>query len=70
MIVLKVEDYCHNCPEFEPDVSKDEQELVEFDMMNRCEKRHVLCDTTVTCHHRYRCAAIYEHAAKQVKKED
>ena len=70
MITLKVEDYCHNCPEFEPDVDKNEHELVDYNCMTRVEKRIVHCTTTVTCQHRHRCAAIYEHAAKQVKKED
>ena len=69
MITLKVEDYCHNCPEFEPDVDKDTQEMVEYNMANRSERRQVFCTTTVTCQHRHRCAAIYEHAAKQVKEK-
>ena len=67
MITLKVEEYCHNCPEFEPDVDKDEQEMISYDMSMRQENRTIYCTTTVTCQHRYKCAAIYEHASKTRK---
>ena len=69
MIKLVVDEYCHECPEFEPDVNKDKEELVEFDFMARVEKRTMFCNTTVTCQHRDRCAAIYKHAAEQVKEK-
>ena len=64
MITLKVEEYCHNCPEFEPDVDKDKEEMIEYNMMSRSEVREVFCTTTVTCQHHHRCAAIYKNAAE------
>ena len=71
MITLKVEEYCHNCPEFEPDVDKNEVEYFESDPTSfmRQEKRTVMCDTTVTCQHRNRCAAIYACAANKVREK-
>lgn len=71
MITLKVEDYCHNCPEFEPDVDKNTTEYFESDSMSfmRREKRTVMCETTVTCEHRLRCAAIYECATNKAREK-
>jgi arginyl-tRNA--protein-N-Asp/Glu arginylyltransferase len=67
---LKVEEYCHNCPEFEPDVNKDEHELVEFDMAGMGERRKVFCDTRVTCVHCHRCAAVYQKAVEFVNRKN
>lgn len=68
MIVLKVEEYCHNCPEFEPDVDKDKEEMYEYNLMARSESRQVSCTTTVTCQHRHRCAVIYECATNKARE--
>lgn len=69
MITLKVEEYCHNCPEFEPDVDKNEEEIVEFNFASRTENRKVFCTTTVTCQHRHRCAVIYECATNKAREK-
>lgn len=66
MITLKVEDYCQNCPEFDPDVDKDRYETIDYDMRARSSDRVVFCSTTVTCQHRHRCAAIYQKAVEFV----
>lgn len=55
MIEIKVEDYCQNCPEFDPGV---EAETLYFDGYDT-ERL-----TTVFCVHRRRCEAI----AKSLKK--
>lgn len=70
MIRLIVEEYCQNCPEFEPDVNKDKQEMVDIDLVSFMgrEKRKVFCNTTVACQHRDRCAVIYECATNKVRE--
>lgn len=70
MIVLKVEDYCHNCPEFEPELEKDEREMIGFDITSRTETREVYCSTTVTCVHCHRCAAVYQKAVEFVNRKN
>lgn len=59
MIKLEVEDYCHNCEEFEPvaDTNRlySELEVVESYTSVRCEKRMV-------------CRAIASHIAREMKK--
>ena len=70
MIVLKVEEYCHNCPEFEPDVDKDkvEVESISFSLSDfDGQTRKLMCNTTIACEHRHRCAAIYECATNRRK---
>lgn len=52
MIELKVEKYCENCPEFEPDISR-------FSFINGCGDDFY--GTTVSCKHKARCAEIAEY---------
>lgn len=70
MIVLKVEDYCHNCPEFEPELEKDMREAIGIDITSRTETREVYCKTTVTCVHCHRCAAVYQRAVEFVNRKN
>ena len=49
MIKLFVEDYCHNCPDFDLYVSKAE---LECDMGRYC------TNTDITCKHAERCEEI------------
>lgn len=51
MIRLVVEDYCQNCPDFEP-----EAKVASF---IRCCERETLCD--VVCVNREKCAMLYSH---------
>lgn len=51
MIRLVVEDYCQNCPDFEPEARD-----VSF---IRCCERETLCD--VVCVNREKCAMLYSH---------
>lgn len=50
MITLIVKNYCHNCPEFEPDVYKDTL-YVNGEDINM---------TNIKCIHRQRCESIIE----------
>ena len=59
MITLKVEEYCHDCPDFEPEVIKhkirDEINFVGDIMMN----------THIYCQHAARCRAVKRYLEKQ-----
>lgn len=59
MIKLFVEDYCHNCPDFDPYVSKTE---LECDMGRYC------TNTDITCKHAERCEEIKKYLEKEIKK--
>ena len=54
MINLIVEEYCANCPEFEPKVGKEDITCYWAD-------RRVRFNTTITCQHASRCAVIKEY---------
>ena len=66
MITLKVEEYCHNCPEFAPDVDRVHEEYRDFDFETYTHIPKVICETTVACLHRHRCMAIYQKAVEFV----
>lgn len=51
MIRLVVEDYCQNCPDFEP-------ETRDLSFVRCCENQ-MLCD--VVCVNREKCAMLYSH---------
>lgn len=55
MIELKVDEYCHNCPEFEAQVDK----------VYRTYKAEPEFRTTVTYKHRSKCASIKEFIEMQ-----
>ena len=60
MITLKVEEYCHNCPDFSAKVAVKEKEKV-------CEAENLkirVCETTVTCSHAKRCEGIKRYLDK------
>lgn len=53
-IELKVESYCDDCPEFEPNAEKTEWYMEDF--LHKGKDR---CDTEVTCIHKCRCESMY-----------
>lgn len=57
MIELKVEEYCHDCPDFEPDVHKDKYVDAEDNLY--------LQRTTIRCEHAARCRAVKRYLEKQ-----
>lgn len=66
MIRLEVEDYCHECLDFTPDVIKPEREVSE-DIKG---KHHVAyTDTIIQCKHKRRCAGIKRFLEQQAKGE-
>lgn len=66
MIKLSVADYCHNCPNFEPEVDKAEYSTFELDFLE--DRVHV--ETVVMCMHRDRCTCQMDYLKKQKRKED
>ena len=64
MIDLKVDSYCHNCPEFEAEV-KDES-FVSSDL--RCCIERIITNHTITCKHKARCAGMVDYLKEQAKK--
>lgn len=60
MIRLAVEEYCHNCLEFEP---KSSTTLCTDDLGR-------VVNTTVTCKHINRCRAIKRYLEKENKKDE
>lgn len=59
MIILDVEKYCHECPEFEADV-RGETLTDGYGMV-------VVVDHTIRCKHRDKCRAIKNHLEKENK---
>lgn len=55
MIELKVEEYCQNCPYFEPEVEKG------IPLLGRNEEYIGQHDTTISCSNRYLCAVVERH---------
>lgn len=61
MIRLNVEDYCHNCLDFSPDVIKAERIIIGDETS--------YSDTIVQCEYRKRCQAIKRYLEHQTKEE-
>lgn len=63
MIRVEVDDYCQNCLEFEPDVSKP-------DVMWIGDQRVVFAgDIVVRCEHRDRCREIADNIIAKLKEQ-
>lgn len=63
MIVLEVEDYCHDCPDFEADVQKaDIWAGIDEEIWN-------FGDTVIRCEYRERCRSIRRYLKKDMEKE-
>lgn len=69
MIKLQVAEYCQNCPEFEPRVTKDEQNYSMFDTKSLEFVGPRYCDTTITCEHAARCQTIRGYIQREVEKK-
>lgn len=59
MIRLEVEEYCSQCPEFEPDIERREEVVGCVDFSEPSGYRAVrFCDTVIRCKHAARCEGI------------
>jgi len=70
MIVLKVKDYCHNCPKFECKVQDNRETFMKPDPFSFIPKEtiHTFGDVIITCAHNEMCEIIEKHLKEQVKK--
>ena len=59
MIRIDVEGYCHNCLDFEADVTKPVRDIHD----------NVWSDTVIQCEYRKRCAGIRRYLEQQSKYE-
>lgn len=57
MIHLEIEKYCHECPEFDADVSK-------------LTANGEVIDTVIQCAHSERCRTIKAYLEKQKERQD
>lgn len=66
MIELKVEAYCHDCPDFEPDVTKNRDRYEGgYDPITMETAVIEVMTTTVRCQHAARCRAVKRYLEKQ-----
>lgn len=70
MITLQVASYCQNCPEFEPRVTKEEQDFTSFDIKSQSFAGVRYCNTTITCEHAARCQSISGYIEREVRKKN
>ena len=72
-INLKVEEYCHNCPDFVPDTEVDYLHQEGINPITYKHEDRSICETTIKCKHKKRCAAQMRYLQKQhtemMKKE-
>lgn len=62
MISLHIKSYCHNCPEFEPDVQKEIHYLEGTNI-----ERYVKTD--IYCEHRIRCKKMVDYLKEALSKK-
>lgn len=65
MISLYVKNYCHDCPEFEPDVEKDTIYSEDFLM-----ERITYIETNIYCKHKDRCASMIKFLKEEKEKSE
>lgn len=66
MIKLHVQKYCHNCSDFEPDVTKDTRGFYtgySEDFPERIERT----DTYITCKHAARCESMFVYIRDEMR---
>lgn len=68
MIRLSVEDYCHNCPEFEVEVEHSDMTLHGHNMMTGDPVVEKQINRTIRCMHEERCRAIANHISEKLSK--
>lgn len=63
MIRVEVEEYCHSCLDFDPDVTEPQRAL------SLDGKVVIQSDTIIRCAHQKRCASIRKYLERQMKEE-
>lgn len=67
MIKLDLEKYCDDCELFEPYVNKYPRDLY-FENSPFETGKHTICDTTIRCTHKNRCAFFVEYLSDKLKR--
>lgn len=62
MIVLEVQNYCHSCSDFEPDVDKPEKYYANGDEI-------IMTDTVVRCKYCKRCENLKRYLERTGKEK-
>lgn len=75
MISLEVQDYCQQCPEFIPDVDKNDRRetLYTNDIFSSNGIRYVTIgehDTTIRCAHRVKCECLKNFIEQEAEKKE
>lgn len=72
MIRIEVEEYCHACMDFSPDVIKPTREVMYIREPSNYEvtTKVIQSDTIVQCEYRRRCEAIKKYLERQTKNEE
>lgn len=72
MIRLDVQEYCHNCLDFEADVQAPEKQYIDdlTRFINNMDSNIRISDAIVRCAHRNRCAAIKRYLEKEKEKKN
>ena len=63
MIRIEVEDYCHACMDFSPDVTKPTK-------YQAYDGEIFMSDTIVRCEHRRRCEALKKYIVRQMSETE
>ena len=63
MIILKVEEYCHSCPDFQAEVRKTDSLITESGEL-------YLGDTIVQCVYKNRCTGLVRFLNNKINKGD
>lgn len=66
MIKLNIEEYCENCPDFEPDVEKEVLTTEDYPYL---ESTFKYANTIITCKSRDRCNCFYIDMARNQKEK-
>lgn len=60
MIVLEVQDYCHDCSSFEADVQRPEKMLTSFNEV-------IISNTIIRCEYRNRCEQLKRYLERKIE---
>ena len=69
MIELKIEEYCNNCPDFEPEVRKEIVNIEDFSVIYRTGPK-VRVTTYIYCKRRLCCRCLRDSIKERVNNEN
>lgn len=64
-INLKVEEYCQDCPDFEPEKITVHIDVLDLNPISNSHEKRRVYNTTIECKHKKRCAAQMRYLQKQ-----